>query len=141
MNKIKIIEVSHDCYIPHQHGKLDIEKGSLVQIKVRKPRPIAIFSFLEPKIIMTVVIALLMLGVGSFAFFTLWDTLEQEEGMEVSDTECQTVLNPTIPQTVTIPDGATVSRVYERLNTGTTHTIDSGNWTVAGSTVTINVTG
>ena len=139
MNKIEILEANKDFYIPHKQGKLNIKKGSIIQIKVRKPK--ASFPFLEPKIIMTVVVALLMLGVGSFAFFTLWDTLEQEEGMEVSGTACQTVLNPTIQQTVTIPDGATVSRVYERLNTGTTQTIDSGNWTVAGSTVTINVTG
>jgi len=98
-------------------------------------------EILEPKVIMSVVVALIILGVGVFAFFVTWGEVTTNEALAMSGTECQTVVNPAIAQTVTIPDGATITRVYETLNTGSSQNIDSGNYTHVGTTVTINVTG
>lgn len=91
--------------------------------------------------IMVVVVALIMLAVGVFAFFSLWSNLEQIPEFGASAQECQTVTTPGVPQTVTLPRGATVTSVRERLNTGTWQTIDSGNYSHVGTTITVNVTG
>ena len=98
-------------------------------------------EFLDPKVIMAVVVSLIILGVGTFAFFVTWGEVSQQDGLELSGRECEVVVNPAIAQTVTIPEGATITRVYETLNTGPTQNIDAGNYTQAGTTVTINVTG
>lgn len=143
MNKIRILKPIETTRIRHTHGTLEIKPGYVYKIKAEKIKPNknVVFPFLDPKVIMTVVVCMLMLAVGVFAFFTVWGSLEDTEGMETSGTRCQTVSNPAIAQTVTIPSDATVTRVYETLNTGSTQTIDSGNYTVVGTTVTINVTG
>ena len=96
---------------------------------------------MEPNQIMSVVVSLIVLGVGTFAFFVTWGSLEDVDEFAVSGTKCTTVTDPSAQQTVTIPEGATITRVYETLNTGSTQNIDAANYTYAGTTVTINVTG
>jgi len=96
---------------------------------------------LEPKQIMAVVVALIFLSTGTFAFFVTWGELTEVEQFAISGTQCRTVTDPSAQQTVTIPAGATITRVYETLNTGSSQNIDTGNYTQAGTTVTINVTG
>ena len=102
-----------------------------------------IFGFIDPKMIMAVVVSLMLLSVGAFAFFTTWSALEEVPQFAVSGTECTTISIPTNNESVTIPIDATISRVYEVLNTGGTQTIDSGNYTLNDSTwvVLANVTG
>ena len=99
------------------------------------------FGFVEPTVIMAVVTSLIILGVGTFAFFVTQGALSETSQFNPSGTQCTTVTNPAIAQTVTIPADATITRVYETLNTGSTQNIDAGNYTFAGTTVTINVTG
>jgi len=100
-----------------------------------------LFGFVDVNVIMAVVVSLILLAVGVFAFYTLQDTLEENPNFDVSGSRCQTVVDPSAQQTVTIPSDATITRVYETLNTGSTNDIDTGNYTYAGTTVTINVTG
>jgi len=143
MNKIRILRPIETTRIRHTHGTLEIKPGYVYKIKAEKIKANknVKFPFLDPKIMMTVVVSLIILAVGVFAFFTVWGSLENTEGMETSDTRCQTVSNPAIAQTVTVPSDATITRVVETLNTGSTNAIDSGNYTHVGTTVTITVTG
>jgi len=96
---------------------------------------------IDPKIIMTSVVALILLAVGMFAFGTIWFSISEDDSFAVSSTECQAVTDPSAQQTVTLPSDVTITRVYETLNTGATQDIDTGNYTYAGTTATINVTG
>jgi len=96
---------------------------------------------IEPKQIMAIIVAMMMLAVGVFSFFTIWVGMSDIEEFAVSGSECVTVTDPSIAQTVTIPAGATITRVYETLNTGSSQNIDTGNYTQTGTSVSINVTG
>ena len=101
------------------------------------------FNFMDPKVMMTVVVSLMVLLVGVFAFFTVWGNLSEEEVIEsVTDkTKSQSVTDPSIQQTMTLPAGVTIESVTERYNDGTSSSIDSGNWSYSGTTITVNVTG
>lgn len=99
------------------------------------------FNFMDPKVIMTVVVTLIILAVGTFAFFVTWGALEDTDIMVVSGTECQAVTNPSVSQLVVIGEGATNLIVKEHLTDGTWRIIDSGNYSYVGGTVTITVTG
>lgn len=97
---------------------------------------------MEPKQIMTVVVSLIMLSVGVFAFFSVWTSLDESTDVATGGQECQAVADPSLQQTVNIgTDSATITRVTETLTDGTTQNIDAANYTYAGTTVTINVTG
>ena len=140
MSKEPIFEVSKKSAIPiiEPGGKksyMKFKKGDIVSIKKIK------FSFIEPATILTIIVALMVLAVGSFAFAITWSEISSSDAVQVSGSECQAVANPALQQNVTIPDGATITRVYETLNTGSTQNIDAGNYTQVGTTVTINVTG
>lgn len=99
------------------------------------------FSFLEPKIIMTTIVVMIIFAVGVFAFFTLWANLEDNQAIDTSDTKCKTVVDASVSQIITIPEGATITRVYETLNTGAVNDISPSDYTHDGRTVTITVTG
>lgn len=91
--------------------------------------------------VLVVVVSLILLAVGVFAFFTLSYSLGQVSQPVTTVTVSADVTDPSVAQTITIPSGAVVARVYETLNTGATQNIDPSNYTVVGTTVTINVTG
>jgi len=144
MKKENILEIRKKSSLPVRDPSgnhyLKFKKGDIISVKklnIKKHK----FPFLDPKIIMGTVVALIILVAGIFAFGTLWFTLEEDDTLAVSSTNCRTVTNPALQQTITIPEGATITRVYETLNTGATQNIDTGNYTQAGTTVTINVTG
>ena len=140
MKKEKIIEVRKKSSLPiiEPGGKksyLNFKKGDLVSIKKIH------FNFIEPSTIMTIVVSLIILTVGAFAFFVTWGEVTTNDALSLSGTECEAVTNPAIAQLVTIPADATITRVYETLNTGVTQDITSGDYSFTGTTVTITVTG
>ena len=96
----------------------------------------------DPKTIVLILAALIMLAIANYAFFTTTSTLNQS-GMGPSDTRCSTVTNPSVAQNINIGTGVTVSTVRETLNDGNTRTIDSGDYTYNEDTgiITITVTG
>lgn len=98
------------------------------------------FGFVDPKVIVGVVVALLILGIGTFAFFITWGELK-DEGINPSSTKCQAIVDPSVQQTMDIGTGAFNLVVTEQLSDGSWQTIDSADWSYSGSTVTATVTG
>lgn len=89
---------------------------------------------------MGIVVSLIILGVGVFAFFTVESEVEKQ-GYSSSGTKCQAVADPTVQQTINIGRDATEIVVKEKLSDGTWQTIDILDWSYAGSIVTATVTG
>jgi hypothetical protein len=103
------------------------------------------FNFIEPNIIMAVIISLMILAVGVFAFFSVTSGLE-DTGMDTSKTQCWTIVAPSNPETLTgLPsDTIDIITVTEYYTDGTSAVIPATNysWVSTNPTViNVNVTG
>lgn len=66
------------------------------------------FNFVDPKVIMSVVVSLMILGIGVFAFFTV-TTETGSQGYMPSGSECETYTEGsplTFPHIITLPASA-----------------------------------
>lgn len=143
MKKEKIFEIRKESTLPiisPYSNILHFSKGDIVSIRFMNKKR-SRFNFVDVSQILAIVVTMMIFFVGVFAFTTIWSSFEDNNLLDISDTKCATVSDPSIPQNVTIPEDATITRVYETLNTGATNTIDSNNYTRSGTIVTINVTG
>lgn len=86
-----------------------------------------------PELVMTAVICLIMLGVGTFAFFVTTD----EIGFEKQQTETFGVTDPTVANTFTLewyPESIVLVQQY---NGFTWQTVDPSEYSVSGKDFTI----
>jgi hypothetical protein len=102
------------------------------------------FNFVEPQVILTVIISLIVLAVGVFAFFSVTSGIEST-GVSAGGTDCFSITTPTNPETLTLPTNTiSIVSVTEYYSDGTNAAIDSGNYTwdpTNPSTIDVNVTG
>ena len=100
-------------------------------------------GFVDPKVIISVVVALMFLAVGVFAFFTVTSTTNQQTGgVSGTRTVTETAGNP--HNLTGLPTGYTnVTNVVGVFSDGSTVTANTFVWTTAEPTAIrwINVTG
>jgi len=103
----------------------------------------SIFGFIEPNVIMAVIVSLLVFSVGIFAFFSLTTGLENT-GISASGTRCYTSFGAN-PNSFTLPSNTNgITSVTEYYDDGSSSAIDSGNYTWSSSnpgTINVNLTG
>jgi len=101
------------------------------------------FGFLDPKVVMTVIVSLIILGAGAFAFFTVWGSINTSSSTQLGNTMCTDVTDPSVSQTLTLINPGTIVSVTETLSSGGTQTISSSDYTLNTATgvITVTVTG
>ena len=90
------------------------------------------FSYLDPKVIMTVVVALMLLAVGVFAFFTVTNFTQNQSGLGVSGTKTITVTGNDPWNVSGLPSITTnVSAVTVNYDDGSSASADGFVWVIA----------
>lgn len=103
------------------------------------------YPFMDPKVVMSVVVTLIILAVGVFAFFVTTGALN-DAGITTSGTQSWTISSPSNPETLSgLPSSTTgISSVTEYFNDGTSATISSSDYVWSANTPTqidVNITG
>ncbi len=103
------------------------------------------FGFIEAGQIMAVVVSLIIIAVGMFAFFTVTNVSE-EQGIGASGQKCFAITTPTNPETLTgLPSNTiNISYVREYYDDGTNALIDPADWVwsiATPTTIDVSVTG
>lgn len=104
-----------------------------------------IFGFVEPSVIMTVVVSLIILVVGVFAFFVTTGAIDDTE-ISYGGTKCWDISSPSNPETLTgLPSNTiSITSVTEYYDDGTSALIDPTDYVWSSGTPTqinVNVTG
>lgn len=90
-----------------------------------------------PQQIMITIVSLIVLSVGVFAFFTV----QQQIGVEQSQSQTFTVTDPTVNQTLTLKyTQSSVGSVYQYTGTGWVE-VPSSYYTATGTQVVVYYTG
>lgn len=99
-----------------------------------------IFNFLDPTQIMSVVVSLIILGVGVFAFFTVVDTTEDNVGTTSSYSGTFSVTDPSVDKDcdTSRSDLTNATITVEQYNGFDWVEISSSGWDYSGTTVTVN---
>jgi len=97
------------------------------------------FGFVDPKTIMTIVVSLMILGIGVFAFFMTTTQLQEDAPVDCTD-QTFAVANPAVNQNCNVGTDRTIGTVTQVLSDGSRIAIDAGNYTYNPTTgiVTVN---
>lgn len=90
-----------------------------------------------PMIVMTVSLALIILGVGTFAFFVT----TSEVGYETTQTEEFSVANPKVDQKCELDYSVDKIDYVEQYNGYAWQTVASSHYSLSGQTVTVQASG
>lgn len=103
-----------------------------------------VFNFIEPQVIMTVIVSLIILGVGTFAVFTVI-TNTQDESYGASPSFSRTFTPTTNPNYYTgLPDDASSITTVQEYYNGAWQTVTAGTgyyWNQTTNVLTVNATG